>query len=167
MTGLTTTNPGTRDFRATMARFAKCVTVTTTMGSHGPVGCTTTGVLSLSADPPAMLVSLASTGRTVRDLVTSGAFCLNVLSCDQHRLVRQFAGGDPDRRFDGVGYHLRGGVPVLDGTSATVVCRLSESFTALDHTLLIGAVEHAQSAGDAPLVLLDGDVCAAVAFPPQ
>jgi flavin reductase (DIM6/NTAB) family NADH-FMN oxidoreductase RutF len=150
-------------FRQVMSRFAKCVTVTTTMGRNGPVGCSTTSVLSLSTNPPTVLVSLTSTGRTLHDLLAVGAFAVNVLSGRQAQLVHRFATGDPYRRFQGVSYEECSGVPVLVGTSATIVCRVRHVVPVLDHTLLIGTVWRTRIATESPLVLLDGKPHTAVA----
>lgn len=143
-------------FRRTMSRFATCVSVTTTLGQDGPVGCTTTAVLSLSLCPPTMLVSLRSTGRTLDELLAVGMFAVNVLSRRQRDLVERFATGDPLRRFDGVPHTTCAGVPVLTGATATVVCELRDAMTVLDHTLLVGTAQRTQTSSESPLVLLDG-----------
>lgn len=157
------TTPDARDFRLTMGRMAKCVSVTTAMTPAGPIGCTTTGVLSLSTDPASILVSLTTSGRTLADALAAGSFSVNVLSTRQQDLIHQFASGDPGRRFDGVRYRLRGGAPVLADASASVVCRVRDAIQVLDHTLLIGDVQHAHTSAWPPLLLLDGMPCAAVA----
>ncbi|WP_405889944.1 flavin reductase family protein [Streptomyces sp. NBC_00133] len=143
-------------FRRVMARFPSFVAVITTDTHSGPAGCTATAVLSLSLDPASILLSLRSEGRTLNDIRASGAFAVNVLSWQQRDFARQFATGDPRRRFDGVAHSHMNGVPVLDDCSATVVCRLQEAIEVLDHTLLIGTAERATSGTDAPMVLLDG-----------
>lgn len=150
-------------FRATMSRFATCVTVTTTAGRAGPVGCTTTAVLSLSVRPPTLLLSLSRTSCTLEETINAGAFAVNVLSVDQEALVRRFATGDPLRRFAGVPHSWWETVPVLDNAAATVVCDLRETVPLLDHTLLVGAVRHSRSRLAPPLVLLDGHPHTAVA----
>ncbi|MGP2436199.1 flavin reductase family protein [Streptomyces sp. JW3] len=142
-------------FRRTMSRFATCVTVTTAATPQGPVGCTTTAVLSLSADPPALLVSLSTAGRTCAKLLSAGAFAVNVLSEEQPDLVGRFATGDPYERFAGVPYVRRHGVPVLAEASASVVCAVRETVPVLDHTLLIGTVQSLSTGPCRPLVLLD------------
>jgi flavin reductase (DIM6/NTAB) family NADH-FMN oxidoreductase RutF len=143
-------------FRQAMARFATCVTVTTTSGAAGPVGCTTTAVLSLSLRPPTLLVSLRSTGRTLDDLLASGRFAVNVLAGTQRELVHRFATGDPIRRFEGIRYAAYDGVPVLLGTAAVVVCQVCRAMPVLDHTLLVGTVRRTLTCPRTPLVLLDG-----------
>jgi flavin reductase (DIM6/NTAB) family NADH-FMN oxidoreductase RutF len=153
-----------RRFRRTMSAFATCVSVTTTCGRDGPTGCTTTAVMSLSVDPPTMLVSLCSDGRTLRELLAAGSFAVNVLSCRQRHLIRQFATGDPAQRFRGVPYGFCSDVPVLAEASAIVVCRLRRTIPALDHTLLVGEVVDTRTSAEPPVVLLDNRPHAAVAL---
>jgi flavin reductase (DIM6/NTAB) family NADH-FMN oxidoreductase RutF len=145
-----------RSFRRTMARFATCVSVTTTAGRTGPVGCTTTAVMSLSLRPPTLLVSLCSTSCTLDDLMAAGRFAINVLSAGQGDLVQRFATGDPYGRFHGVAHSLDDGVPVIDEAAATVVCQVRQAMPALDHTLLLGTVLRTRMWPNDPLVLLDG-----------
>ncbi|MFT7869117.1 MULTISPECIES: flavin reductase family protein [Amycolatopsis] len=149
-----------------MSRFATCVSVTTALGGEGPVGCTTTAVLSLSLRPPTLLVSLRSTGHTLDELLSAGVFAVNVLSRRQADLVDRFATGDPRHRFDGVPSALCDGAPVLPGAAATVVCRVREAMTVLDHTLLVGTALSTRICPAPPLVLLDGRPHTAAAAPP-
>ncbi|WP_217249618.1 flavin reductase family protein [Streptomyces sp. AC602_WCS936] len=130
--------PGREEFCTAMAQLATGVAVITTTSPEGPVGCTANAVLSLSTDPPSLLVSLASTGRTVRHARDRNCFAVNVLSWQQRDLMDRFARLPAVQRFAGVDYRDEAGCPVLDRTAATVVCRLDQAPTALDHTLLIG-----------------------------
>lgn len=141
MTATTTTRtplPGREEFCTAMAQLATGVAVITTASPEGPVGCTANAVLSLSTDPPSLLVSLASAGRTVRHARDRGCFAVNILSWQQRDLMDRFARLPAAERFQGVGYRVEEGCPVLDETVATVVCRLDQAPAALDHTLLIG-----------------------------
>lgn len=72
--------PGRDEFCSAMAHLATGVAVITTAGPDGPVGCTANAVLSLSTEPPSLLVSLASAGRTVAHARDHGAFAVNILS---------------------------------------------------------------------------------------
>ncbi|MYS19828.1 NADH-FMN oxidoreductase RutF, flavin reductase (DIM6/NTAB) family, partial [Streptomyces sp. DvalAA-14] len=126
------------DFCATMTQLPSGASVVTTTGPDGPIGCTVTSLVSLSADPPAVLVSLASTSRTLVQAVAAGGFAVNVLSWQQRDLCRRFAQGDPSARFDGVPYTLTDGLPVLDDHAAVLVCRLDRTVEVADHTLLVG-----------------------------
>ncbi|MGY1496674.1 flavin reductase family protein [Streptomyces sp. QTS52] len=139
---MTTTTPaqlaGREEFCATMAQLATGVAVITTAGPDGPVGCTANALLSLSTEPPSVLVSLASAGRTVGHARDHGRFAVNILSWQQRDLMDRFARLPAAERFQGVPHRQEEGCPVLAGTAATVVCRLDQAPAVLDHTLLIG-----------------------------
>ncbi|MER7899351.1 flavin reductase family protein [Streptomyces sp. NPDC096046] len=128
------------DFRCAMAHLPTSVTVITTTTDAGPVGCTASAVLSLSMDPPSMLVSLAADSHTAQHIKRRGAFAVNALSWQQRALTQQFAGGDPHHRFDGVAHTLLHGQPVLTDTAVGVVCAVETIQHALDHLLLVGRV---------------------------
>ncbi|MFE5035960.1 flavin reductase family protein [Streptomyces sp. NPDC056683] len=142
MTATTTRTalPDREEFCSAMAQLATGIAVITTAGPDGPVGCTANAVLSLSTEPPSVLVSLASNGRTVRHATTHGGFAVNILSWHQRDLMHRFARLPAAERFEGVPYQDEAGCPALEGTAATVVCRLDQAPVALDHTLLIGQV---------------------------
>ncbi|MFC0105804.1 flavin reductase family protein [Kibdelosporangium aridum] len=140
-------------FRQAMSRLAKSVTVVT---APGPFGCTTTGVLSLSVSPPAMLVSLRNNSSTLNGSIRGGSFAVNVLSTGQDELIQQFATGDPATRFAGVPYSLHAGVPLLTDVAAIVVCSVRQTVVLWDHTLLIGTARDVRIGGKPPLLLLDG-----------
>ncbi len=130
-------------FRTVMAEFPTFVTVVTAPGPDGPIGCTANAVMSLSLDPPSIIVSLAERSRTALRVMEHGVFGVNVLTWRQRELTRQFATGEPCRRFDDVPYGRRHGVPMLDGAAAGVVCVLEQQISAHDHMLLIGRVVEA------------------------
>ncbi|MFB1048972.1 flavin reductase family protein [Streptomyces chrestomyceticus] len=131
--------PPAHEFRRAMAHLPTSVTVVTTRDTE-PVGCTASAVLSLSADPPGVLVSLAATSHTAQRIRHRGAFAVNALSWQQRSLTQQFASGDPHRRFHGVAHTVRHGQPVLADAAVGVVCTLETVHHALDHLLLVGRV---------------------------
>lgn len=122
-----------------MAQLPTGVSIVTAADEEGPIGCTVNSFMSLSADPPAVLVSLAQASRTLTDIVRTGGFGVNVLSWGQRALCRRFARGDPHRRFDGVPHVIRDAVPLLLDAAAVLTCRLQHTVELGDHTLLIGA----------------------------
>jgi flavin reductase (DIM6/NTAB) family NADH-FMN oxidoreductase RutF len=125
-------------FCSAMAQVAGAASVITASGPDGPIGCTVNSLISLSADPPTVLVSLAATSRTLAHAVQAGAFGVNVLSWPQRDLCRRFATGDPATRFAGLPHTLAHGVPLLPDSAATLPCRLLRTIPLADHTLLLG-----------------------------
>ncbi|MEU9132858.1 flavin reductase family protein [Kitasatospora sp. NPDC048540] len=140
-------------FREAMTRFAAGVTVVTAYAGGDPVGCTATAVLSLTDRPPTLLVSLASGSGTLECIRTAGHFGVSVLPYALRGLADRFAGQPAARRFTGVAHERRSGAPLLTGSVAGLVCRVSRYVSLDDHTLVVGRVVHTQTDdGDAPLV---------------
>jgi 3-hydroxy-9,10-secoandrosta-1,3,5(10)-triene-9,17-dione monooxygenase reductase component len=129
-------------FRSVMGHFATGVTVVTGQGPGGPAGMTVNAVCSVSLDPALVLVCFDNSARTLPVVRERGRFAVNVLTREQRELARRFATKEPEEeKFAGVEFELRGGVPVLAGALAWVVCSLRELIAAGDHTIGIGAVE--------------------------
>jgi flavin reductase (DIM6/NTAB) family NADH-FMN oxidoreductase RutF len=141
------------DYRHAISRLPTAATVITTLGPAGPVGCTANAVMSLSLKPPSVLLSLATTSRTLADVQKTGRFAVNVLTWSDRRLIRQFATGDCAERFADVPWHEVAGVPVLTRASVTVVCAVRDAVPVLDHTLVIGHVVWTKASDTPPSVL--------------
>jgi flavin reductase (DIM6/NTAB) family NADH-FMN oxidoreductase RutF len=146
-------NVSAEDYRHAISRLPTGVTIITTAG---PVGCTANAVMSLSVDPPSVLLSLTTASRTLARIRSEGRFAVNVLSWADRELVAQFAAGTAAERFAGVPWHRVGGVPVLTQASVTVVCAVQETVPLLDHTLIAGAVEWTR-VKDTPTTVLYGN----------
>ncbi|MET9254028.1 flavin reductase family protein [Streptomyces sp. NPDC048182] len=141
-------------FCAAMTHLPSGVSIITTQSPDGPLGCTVNSVISLSAEPPLLLVSLANTSRTLLHALRTGGFAVNVVSWEQRDLYRRFARGDALRRFDGVAHSVRDGQPVLAHSAAVFTCTLERAVEVGDHTLLVGSPVEASHDTDAgPLVL--------------
>ncbi|MHA7133729.1 flavin reductase family protein [Oerskovia turbata] len=160
---VTASEPAPRDglvtsFHDAMRRFPTGVSVITTRTASGPHGMTASAVLSVSLDPPTILVSLDHRSRTCAILRSQGAFAVNVLAHDQHGLATRFARSGGAEAFDGVGWRpLPGaGAPGLDAVVATLDCRVVERFDVADHLIVIGQVVGVGGQpGVEPLVHLD------------
>ncbi|UVS79491.1 flavin reductase family protein [Actinokineospora sp. UTMC 2448] len=129
-----------RAFREAMARVPTLVSVVTTDGREGPVGCTANAVMSLSTRPPSLVVSLACDGSTATAAIEAGRFAVNVLGWNQRLLIDRFARGPHSSRFAGVRLRRSHGVSVLDRSAVTITCDLDRSVPLLDHLLLVGTV---------------------------
>jgi flavin reductase (DIM6/NTAB) family NADH-FMN oxidoreductase RutF len=120
---------------------------------------------SLSLDPPLVLWSLTKSAPSCPDFISTGYFAINVLAQDQIPLSRIFATPSTDK-FAGVAYtDGPGGVPLLDGGSARLVCRNVGQYDGGDHLIFIGHVEQFESFGKAPLVFHAGRYAAVTTHP--
>ncbi len=142
-----------RAFRQVMGRFATGVTVVTTVEKDTVHGMTANGFLSVSLRPPLVLVSL---GRCKMNemLPRSGRYGVSVLSHDQQHFAAHFAAqkASPVEPT----FTWQGGLPLLDGAVAHLVCRVADVHRAGDHVLWIGEVEYLDHRDDEPLLFYTG-----------
>lgn len=128
--------------RQVMGHFCTGITVITSVdgGSGDPFGFTAQSFLSLSLEPPLVLVSLMQTSSSLPRILASGFFCVNMLSADQEAHSRAFATKDPDK-FRGVGWRpADSGAPILDGVLAWIDCSVDGTQEAGDHVNVVGRV---------------------------
>ena len=138
------------EFRTAMTRLAAGVVLVT---AHDPddgprgedVGMTATAFLSVSLDPPLVLVSLRNDSRMDDLLAEVPVWAVSVLTDSQRQIAGRFAmkGRISDRLlFEDVAY-TRGeesGAPLIDGALATLECRTESRVVAGDHTLVVARV---------------------------
>jgi flavin reductase (DIM6/NTAB) family NADH-FMN oxidoreductase RutF len=128
-------------FRATMGHFATGVAVVTARDDRGAVGMTTNALTSLSLDPLLLLVCFDRAARTLPVVRETGRFGVNLLRAGQQDLAGRFASKLPvDEKFGDLPHALEGGVPVLEGVLAWVVCDLRELLPGGDHAIGVGEV---------------------------
>lgn len=137
-------------FRAAMGNVAGPVSVVTTHAAGKPAGTTVSAFVSLSMEPPMLLVSLQRGSYLLSLLSVGSTIGVNVLGSDQADLATQFTGRH-DRRFDGVDWVLLDGAPALDGAHAWVALRVARLVPAGDHVLVLGDVVNAVSDDGEPL----------------
>jgi len=79
-------------FLASMAAFPTGVTVVTTAGEDGkPYGLTCNAFVSVSADPPLLLVSVDERSNTLPELQRTRRFVVNFLAAGRGELAKTFA----------------------------------------------------------------------------
>jgi flavin reductase (DIM6/NTAB) family NADH-FMN oxidoreductase RutF len=144
------------DFKAAMRRFATGVAVVTTTLDERIHGFTANAFASVTAEPPTVLICVNRNARAHPLISASQRFCVNILAHEQQALAEQFAGGEPQTRFDGVAYRLGpSGSPILAGTLAYMDCTLGEELTSGTHTIFLGSVIEAGQREGSPLGYYD------------
>ncbi|MFM9368200.1 flavin reductase family protein [Streptomyces sp. Da 82-17] len=154
-----------------MSRLAAGVVLVTAredeLGEGGPaaedVGMTATAFMSVSLDPPLVLVSLREGSRMDDLLAEQPRWGVSVLAESQRHIAGRFAmkGRISDRLlFEDLPY-VRGtesGAPLLGGALATLECETEQRVEAGDHTLVVGRVLTAAfpSADGNPLLYFKG-----------
>ncbi|HUW63256.1 MAG TPA: flavin reductase family protein [Spirochaetia bacterium] len=116
-------------------------------------------VSQVSAKPALVMVSIAP-GRYTHDiLLKSGEFVLTVLSAGQGEacdICGSRSGRDTDKVAASGLKTLPAavvGVPLIEGASANLECRLVDHFTAGDHTVFVGEVVAGTATEESPLVI--------------
>lgn len=120
--------------------FVTGVTVITTGTGDHATGATVNSFTSVSLEPPLVLFCLHQRSRLHETLTASGAFAVNFLTGPQERVARAFAGRHT-AVFHDVRHHLSSpGVPVLSEALAYLSCRITGTFAAGDHSVILGEV---------------------------
>jgi flavin reductase (DIM6/NTAB) family NADH-FMN oxidoreductase RutF len=144
----------TRQFRHALGRFASGIAVITVHHDGRPHGMTVNSFVSVSLDPPLILVSLDNRSFMHRVLPGIGRFGISVLAHNQEPLSNHFAGRVvPDLH---VRFVHRDGLPLLEGAIAYFIARLEDAHSAGDHTLYISRVERFEWTDERPLLFHAG-----------
>jgi flavin reductase (DIM6/NTAB) family NADH-FMN oxidoreductase RutF len=140
-------------FREAMAHLASGVAVITTGRPDGhPCGIAATSLVSYSAHPPSLLVSVWHGSRCHDALAGCERFGVHLLRSDELELAHRFADRESQDKFAGLDWHWDEDVPELAGTLAYLRCRRAENFVRYDHTILIGDLETGRLEEGEPLV---------------
>ena len=146
----------TQRFRSLMGAFPTGVIIVTTVDPAGaPKGLTTQSFLSVSTDPPLLVVSLDKTSRTLRALLATRAFAVNFLASGRGDLATRFATKSDDK-FSGVEWQPASaarGSPILAADSvAYAECLVDRTIEAGDHMLVLASVEGGAVLSGTPLM---------------
>ena len=145
--------PSVETFRDVMAQVPAAVSVVTTSEGGQPHGTTISAFMSLSLDPPTVLVSLDNDSSLLARLEPGARAGVNVLTADQAHLAARFA--RKGAHDVGVEWrHSDGGPPRLPDCQAWIALTVTQRIAVGDHTLVIGAVDAAEATSHAPLIHL-------------
>lgn len=141
-------------FRNTLGSFASGVVVVTTVSDEGEVhGMTANGFVSVSLDPPLILVSVGDRARMHQKLMDSPRYGISILAEDQLHIAQHFAG--KPQEIPPV-FLWRDGLPLLEGALGHLMCSTVDRHPAGDHTLFIAQVNDLAHTGGAPLTFHAG-----------
>jgi flavin reductase (DIM6/NTAB) family NADH-FMN oxidoreductase RutF len=144
-----------REFRKALGRFATGVTVVSALQNGKVHAMTANSFVSVSLDPPLLLVSLDNRSHMHQILPSVGRYGISVLAEHQKKLSDHFAGrsiGDTNIRFTN-----RAGATLLEGALAHFVVKVFDTHPVGDHTLYVGFVEDFEYREDRPLLFYAGD----------
>lgn len=145
-------------FRSVMGRFATGVTIVTTRTGEVIHGMTANAFMSVSLEPPLVLVSVGQRARLHAYLQEASHYGVSILAAHQQRLSDHFAGRTQEA-FDPEFVEILG-VPLIRGALAHIVAEIAARYPVGDHTLFVGQVLHLAHQPLAPLVYHGGQYCA-------
>jgi len=149
---------GSETFRLVMGHFATGISVVTTFDGDRPAGITVNALSSVSLDPALVMVAL-DRRRFITPMVrAAGRYAVNILGEGQQALSDCFAHApvSPGREeFCGAAWAPGPtGLPLIEGSIATLECTVVETFSAGDHDLFIGRVDSLRGRDDTTAPLL-------------
>lgn len=146
-------------FRQAWGKYPTGVSVVTSIESDGNVhGMAANGINSVSLDPLLVLVCVGHNRNSYPLIKQAGRFAINILSEQQRQIAQHYAAPAEARSpdFQVAFSFTENGAAFIDGSIASMDCRVVNEQVAGDHTIFIGEVEHIQLNGGAPLVYCEG-----------
>ncbi len=130
------------DFRLAMSQFLTGVAVVTVKDGSSPRAMTVNSLTSVSLDPPILLVCFDRRSPSLKALQKNKEFGISILSRSQQALAARFGRKEthdnPHTLEEGMCEEV-GGLPLLAGSLAQIVCDLEQTFEAGSHTVIFGA----------------------------
>jgi flavin reductase (DIM6/NTAB) family NADH-FMN oxidoreductase RutF len=159
LSGLT---PEVGAYRQAFRRTASSIWVITAAHSGRRTGLTATSVVSLSAEPAELLVSVQPGSSSFPLLQASGRFGVNLLTRTQQAIADRFAGREGcqgDARYAQADWHCTPtGVWLLGDAAVAMDCEVAEIVWRRTHALIIGRITaiHLAERPSVPLLHSDG-----------
>ncbi|MCW4465528.1 flavin reductase [Glutamicibacter sp. MNS18] len=149
--------PGREELKGFNRQFVTGVTVVTTVDDQGkPRGLAANSYVSVSLEPPLVLVCVQKTTSTYSSLFKSTHLGINIMSNEQRDTVGIFASKGDDK-FATLDWHTGpNGSPLIDGSAASIEAEIKERFQAKTHTVFIAKVKHSEVAQLEPMVYKAG-----------
>jgi len=135
-------NASAADYKQGMRRFASGVTIVATEHAGQRFGLVSTGVSSVSADPPVLLICVNRSASSHDPIARAGRFSVNVLRNGDEDLARRFSSPEHratrfiDRRWE----RLATGAPALVDCLVSFDCFVNRALAADTHTVFFGRV---------------------------
>jgi flavin reductase (DIM6/NTAB) family NADH-FMN oxidoreductase RutF len=141
--------------RRTLGLFATGVTIITTRLREQVHGMTANAFMSVSLEPPLVLISVDRRTKMCGLLHEGSTYGVSVLCEGQSALSDRFAGRPgseaAEPRFDVI--H---DTPLVEGALAAFVAKVVRSYWGGDHSLFLGRVEFARTGAGTPLLFHGG-----------
>lgn len=134
------------EFRDAMARWPTGVTIVAIRHESRVVALTVSAFVSLSLDPPLVLVALGANANILPFLQTGARFGVSILGEQHRRLASIYADAFPV----GPSPFPDEGDPLIEGAPVALACTVTETRQGGDHVVAVARVENIVVAGDHP-----------------
>ncbi|EEG74805.1 flavin reductase [[Clostridium] hylemonae] len=129
------------------------VYIISTLDGERGTGCVANSIMQITSEPATIALSMNHDNFTNSCIAASGKFAVSILSeTSASSLIGQFGfqcGKDVDK-FDGVGFTVKEGLPVIDDSCGYIVCNVIDTMETSTHTVFLGEVIDGDILGDAP-----------------
>lgn len=130
------------NFRDVLRLFPAGVTLVTIKAGDEKHGLTVSAFVSVSPEPPLILVCIDHRGKGHELLEREDAvFAVNILREDQEDYSNRFAFSDEDRFAVGKWSTIETGAPIFEDALAWLDCTIHSRHTAGTHTIFVGEVQ--------------------------
>ncbi|MGE8154027.1 flavin reductase family protein [Pseudomonas vancouverensis] len=143
-----------RAFRRVMGKFATGVTVLSFVHEGQPAGMTANAFMSLSVDPPMVLIAVRTQARFASSIKVGDAFGISFLR-EEHEAASSHFGGRPNPEQVPAFSEL-GTVPVLEGALVQLAVRANAVHIGGDHLIYTADVEALEESDGRPLLFFSG-----------
>jgi flavin reductase len=153
-------------FMAAMRNTVNCVAIVASQGAAGRAGITVSSMVSVSVEPPLVLVCINRSSPAHNVICANGRFSINVLGVQQRVLADRFAGrGERPYEFDERTWTFDRS-PMLTESAARYDCEIYDAIPAGTHTVLIGRVRSSVAGELEPLCYSGREYVRAAALDP-
>lgn len=142
-----------RVFRRVMGKFATGVTVVTFEHQGQPSGMTANAFMSLSVDPPMVLIAVRKQARFVASIQPGDAFGINFLR-EEHQALSSHFGGRPAQ--EAPEFCTLAGSPVLACALVQLAVRANTVHEGGDHLIYTADVHALEESDGRPLLFYSG-----------
>lgn len=143
-----------RSFRRVMGKFATGVTVVTFMHEGQFSGMTANAFMSLSVDPPMVLIAVRNQARFASSIKVGDTFGISFLR-EEHEALSSHFGGRPTTNLQ-PGYRRLKDSPVLDTALVQLAVRANAVHEGGDHLIYTADVEALEESDGRPLLFFSG-----------
>jgi flavin reductase (DIM6/NTAB) family NADH-FMN oxidoreductase RutF len=142
-----------KEFRNTLGRFGSGITIVTTVDEGEVHGMTANAFVSVSLDPPLVLVSIDHKTRMHQVLPRTQKYGISILKHDQPEVSQHFAGRPLEKSPE---FFWQDEIPLIKDSVAYLVCDVVDQHIVGDHTLYIGNVKWISYEEEEPLIFYGG-----------